>query len=750
MAKIRFILGAVSAALVAPAAFAQTWDDKVTITTTAKPVADVVAELAKASGMPMSVSGLAKNDIVFISLKDVPVRVAADKLAAATGSTWVEEQGVFVLTRSASDEMKQWDADAKIRKTEIDDAIATTSQNLEKSRAGDNGNHQYQASGMRAAMALLRLIPSEQLAGMEPDQRFVFSTKTTSMQKSLPAGAMNIARQYLAEDIAWHEWSIQRTRELEQQNGRNPAGIQQTQASLNRLQNARIGKVLLIVQNQGGQMLVVRIDLLDMQNQLISTANLVLQVNGLRPAANQNPPAVAGEPLKYSDRAKALAALWRRNSGGVGQTIELSGALFLAVESSQVSFSLSVEPETPEQIEAAVRAMAARPDLVDPLDYFTSEMLRLAAESENAGVVACIPDSAMFGSAQAVLNAYSGKKVWADLKMSQMEAKLEDGIYVVSPRLQSLSRYERMNRSAVALLVAEATKKGYSSLDDLGRYATNSSRGAFTGPLDERLISIAHPEAGNGLRRNSGNQEALAIFAALGPERRENMIMSRSAVAVSGVGALEETRWMTYNSIDGPVWRNPNRRQGRGQNSFESIPIIGQVFLTETFDFDQRGGGQGVAPGQPYQERTEFLPNGLPTGTTVSLSSRLDSVLRSSENQDQNSRTALLSPEDLGAQRAQRDSPAFADSRASSPEYRAFMIAEQGDYTMTLTYADNYTMTRRLQEIKISPDSKPMAYADLPDDIRERIDEAYQKTYEALKNQRVNRSGNRTTQTPPP
>jgi hypothetical protein len=748
MSKSRFILSAVGAALVAPSAFAQTWDDKVTITTGAQPVGQVVAELAKASGLPMSVSGLAQNDIVFMSLKDVTVRVAAEKIAAATGSKWVEEQGVFTLTRNAGDERRQWDADAKTRREEIDQAIAESTKQLDQAMTAKGAN--ALAGGAYGVLGMIKLLPPDQLAGLEPDQRVVYSSSNTAMQRSLPAGAMNLARQIVADEIARTEAMVDRLKGVGNEQGRPNRALQGMMQQLDHMRSAKIGKVLLILQNQGGSMLIARADVIDAQNQILAGGSLMLQVDPNRRfrAPEQNPVNPGGEPLALSDRAKSLAALWRLNGGikpgAMFAGAPAGGAVF---EMTVVGGDLGASGAPQEQIADTVRSLAARPDVNEPLGFFASELLQLAADSEHAGIVACIPDAAMQPAADAVMANASAKKVWDDIKKMEMTATLMDGIYVVSPRLQSRSRYERMNRTAVAGLVADASKKGYPSLDDLGRYAMNSSRGAFSGPLDTRLIAIAHPEAGNALRRNANNQEALAIFSALGPQKRETMAKNKTVYPLSSIGVRDETTWLTYNSLDGPQYRS-NTRMPNDMNAAERELVGAKMAIR------QDAGGLAFMPTSatqigPYRERTEMLPNGLPSSTTVSLSASLDSVLRASENQDQTARTAMLSPEALGAVRAQRDSPAFADARSKMPEYRVFTMAEQGNYVITITYADNYTMTRTLQEVQITPDAKPMAYADLPENIRQRADRTYQQTYEAMKNMKIG-GGRGDGKVPPP
>jgi hypothetical protein len=733
--RSRLILVAVGAAMLAPAAFAQTWEDRVSITTVAKSVGQVVAELSKVSGLAMSVNGLAANDIVFVSLKDVSVQVAADKIAAATGSRWVEENGVFVLTRNASDERRQWDADARLRKTDIEWALSETVHQMEQAQEAANGERQYETAGVRAIINMLRLLPSEQLAGMEPNQRIVFSSRSTAMQRSLPSGATNVAREYITEDVSWHVWSIQRMRSTLEAGAQTSAAILQTQQSQARLASARIGKILLIVQNEGGQSLIVRLNLLDPQGKLISNSNLYLPLSGRSDSRPETTSPERGEPLKYSERAKKLAALWRSNPNEI--KLQLSG---LTIESFNVSldqtfrFEGSIDPDPSEQIDDDVRALAARPDTHEPLDYFVTEMLQLSADAKGAGVVACIPDSAMQPSAQTVLGAASANKVWADLAAMQMSSRLEDGIYVVSPKMQSLSRYERMNRTAVAQLVAIASKKGYASLDDLGHYATNSSRGAFTGPLDSRLISIAHPEAGTNLQSNGENQEALAIFAALGHQRRLDMIANRKSVLASGLGVMDDTRWLTYNSADGPILTSAVSPSPL--NDFHEA-VAATTKLAETIVLSDIQSEPVAGSSTEYQERTELLPNGLPSGTTVRLIADIDTKLRASENQDQTGRTTMLTAEQLGAQRAQRDAPAFADSREGMPEYRAFTMAEEGDYTIIITYADNYTLQRSLVEVKVPLGAKPVGYSELPAEVRKRIEESYKSAYNSFKNMKV-------------
>lgn len=761
MAHYRSLLGAVGAAFLCNGAFAQSWDDKVTMTVGARPVGEVVAELAKKSGLQMTVEGTAKSDIVFLSVKDMTVRVVAEKIAAATGSHWNDQGGIYRLQRTAAEERKQWADDAQLRKPDIEKAIATMVQAVETTRQQQNGRSTQMAGpGQKATAAILQLLPVDALAMMEPDQRLVFATKSTSMQKTLSGSALSTAKKFFAEEVAAAQQQYAAMQANSQNQGRPNRGLQAMERNLQMLRNAKVDRVLMILQNQGSMNCLVQLQVLDSQGMALMSGMLNLQYEAMRRGGNEQGGAAGGGPdaLKFSDEATAMAALWRRTMRG-----DLEGQFFSAIpalgamfgeEGSNIALQVSgmtIGGEEPEAIAEAIRTLASQPDQYEPLDYFVPELLRLAAESEGAGIVACIPDAAMQPAANLVLAGAGAKQIWSSIKDLQMTAELQDGVYVVSPRLQSRSRYERMNREAAAALVTAAKKKGYASLEDLGRYALASTRGAFTGPLDLRLISIAHPEAGNALRRNSGNQEALAIFTGLGEQRRRDMVTNNLTYPITSTNAKDETTWLTYNSLDGPQWRDPNarndrNRRGAGDNQvqlFQSVEMViadGQVL--------QRGGNPQM---RPAQERTDFLPSGVPSTTKVSMTSNANSMLRASENQDQTARTAMLTPEQIGAQRAQRDSPAFAEARASMPEYRSFTMAEQETYIITISYPDGFAMTRMLQEVRISPDSRPMSLGDLPEDVRRRIDAAYQQTYDAMKNVRVGRAnGGNGNRTPPP
>jgi hypothetical protein len=731
MKKLRSLIVAAFAAAVVPA-LAQSWDDKVTLTTGARPVADVIAELYRVSGMPMAVEGLAKNDIVCVKLKDVPVGVAAQKIAEATGSKWVEKDGIRMLVRSAADERATWAADAADRESELRASMGRTEASLERMRARGDASENAQIGRFATLLKLLQLITARPVAELEPTQRVVYANDPTSMQRALPAGGMSIVRDYIAGELAFLEAELADLKARLSQTGSSSQGVEEKQREVDRLRNAKTGKALFIVQGFGAGMFLVRLDVVDLQSHLLSTCNMMLETG----AADANPdtaPAV-GEPLKLSDRATNLAMIWRQaapRTVGMGQHV--GGAVDVGL----------AEPERPLEINGSLREFAADPVSNEPLGFFAAELLQEAADAEGASLIACIPDSAMTPAADAVASRKSAKSVWQEIAKLDMTAHLSDGIYLAFPRRQSSSRYERLNRVATANLIAAATPKGYPSLDDLGEYAANTSRGGYFGPMAPILLAIAHPETGYALARNIPSQEVLAMFAALGETRRKGMIRDQKPLPLSTVDISNPASWLTFNAISGPSATfnlDADFPPGAIYDSNTNTVLVqgpdGSLQRFSASDYFR------------YRERTDMLPTGLPAATTISLKSEGDTVIRATDTQNPTADPAFLIPEALGSLRAQRDSPVNAGVRDRLPEYRAFVIGRQNVYTLTITYADGYVMKRQLQEFQFAVDAKPLSYGELPKEVRDVVEDAYRIMLDTLKNPQGQVGG--ATRTPPP
>lgn len=767
-------LGALAGlAVLSSNSLAQSWDDKVTLTVSARGAKGAVEELAKVSGLSLSTRGLAQNDVVLLHLKDVTVRVAAEKLATATGSNWVEENGAWVLTRTQNDEREQWKADAKARKDEIESAIkqmkdaaaegpaigqGNQGQNLDLAQMfqgrGGFARMQVQTPGARAALELIDLIPAEQLASMNPGERWVYATRATRMQKNLPSGTSNIVTRFIKNELAFQETMLQNMANRNNGgggNGGNRGGgqepfVQQTfevqgqrgggqqrfnfqqmmEQNLARLRNAKPGKTYLILQNQNGS--------INAQLQVIDDAGSVLANGNLFLMLQQNPPAntggAAGTALTLSDGAKGYAQLFNRPQAaqmleGAIQ-IEGLGEIINMVTTAMPELGMMLDgDDSPEAVAEAVRNIIARPDLHEPLGLFTSELFISAADAGQISLVANLPDSAFQPSAALVTTGVGSEAFWKSLERMRMTYSTADGVITAMPQSLSKARYEQMNRTALAGLIADSTKNGYASLQNLGDYALDSSYGAFAKGLDTQVLRLAHFEGYQALRRNAGNQEMLCIFASLNASEKKQLTDGQQLRLASQGAADDHGAWLIYNSVDGPqvAYQRGTTFAGNRPGSFARAPELLQNF--------------GGMPGRAFTERTDLLPNGLPNSTLLQMRSNAVSMLRASENLDQSNRSQMLTPEAIGAMRAQRDNPANANNRTRMPDYRVFTNATQASYTISILMPDQgLVMTRTLQETQVSPDAKPVTIDQLPSDVQQRIQASYQRTLEAMQRNR--------------
>ena len=765
-------------AVLSSISLAQSWDDKVTLTVSARGAKAAVAELAKTSGLNLSTRGLAQNDVVLLHLKDVTVRVAAEKLAAATGSKWVEENGAWILTRTQADEREQWKADAKARKDDIEAAIKQMKDAAAESPAIGQGNQgqnldmgqmfqgrggfqrmQVQTPGARAALELIDLIPSEQLASMNPGERWVYATRPTKMQRNLPSGTSTIVTRFIKNELAFQETMLQNMvnrgnngggprgggggnrggseepspqQFFEVQGQRGGGGGQQRfnpqqmmEQNIARLRNTKPAKTYLILQNQNGS-INARLEIIDDAGTTLASGNLFLMLQ--TPPANA-PAAAGGNGLAMSDGAKGYAQLFNRPQAaqmleGAIQ-IEGLGEIINMVTTSMPELNMIFDgDESPEAVAEAVRSIIARPDLNEPLSLFTSELFVSAANADQSSLVANLPDSAFQPSAALVTTGVNNEAFWKSLDRMGMTFTKSDGVVTAMPKSLSKARYEQMNRNALAGLIADAAKNGYASLKNLGDYALESSYGAFGKGLDMQVLRLAHFEGYQALRRNVGNQEMLCIYASLNAAEKKQLTDGQQ-LRLAGQGKADDHgEWLVYNSTDGPQVVNQ-----RGATPGNNRP--GEFAREQMFQ-----GFMGV-PGRAFSERTDLLPNGLPNSTLIQMRTNTVSMLRASENLDQSNRAQMVTPESLGAMRAQRDNPANANNRNRMPDYRAFTNATQASYTISLLMPDQGLMiTRTLQETQVSPDSKPVTIDQLPADVQQRIQSSYQRTLEAMQRNR--------------
>lgn len=187
-------------------------------------VPNLVAKLAKQSGLRLTTGKTVTNDVVAVVAPQNSPREIMDQIAYAIEAEWKESDGEWTLSRSDTVVKDQEKRDKEITAKEIGDAIAKipdpkpwTVESLSAFALQVEGYQRQPAAsqtpaayrklqdslpGNRLLIRFLKKTSPEIFAGVPFAGRVVFSTSPTSMQRPMPSSLDVDLREYFAESRA--------------------------------------------------------------------------------------------------------------------------------------------------------------------------------------------------------------------------------------------------------------------------------------------------------------------------------------------------------------------------------------------------------------------------------------------------------------------------------------------------------------------------------------------------------------------
>jgi len=195
-----------------------------------------VAELAKASGIPMSVTEPVASEVVFLSVDNLPASTVMNSIARVTAAEWIKKgDGPYVLARSsaivAKEERKEQDRklsalsawrdnlvkcldipydEDSLKQLVLEESQGTYRLQHEKlPRQADEDLQKHLrdlqlADPMFRAMArCVQGLDLNSVASLAPGQTIVFAGKPNPVQFALPEGAIAACRSLAPEQLVW-------------------------------------------------------------------------------------------------------------------------------------------------------------------------------------------------------------------------------------------------------------------------------------------------------------------------------------------------------------------------------------------------------------------------------------------------------------------------------------------------------------------------------------------------------------------
>lgn len=748
-----------AAGLVMGSALAQNFEQPVTFEARAATTSQVLAELSRTTGINFMVNSLTGRDVIAVRAKGVPLIDVINGIANATGSGWVEEESGWRLVRSSADEDAQRSVDLETRAEKVRQAILRDQGEVrsegstfdaqkfitayEEARNQPRNQRNYpRSASQRALLAIAASLKPADLAAIW-DERVVYATSPTRMQRPLPNNATTVIQNFLRDEIAVHRIMESRDRN----NRRVPY-----ERNVDRFLNAPVGKAHVVV-TRSGDNIQLELTIADMQGDRAVDVSYTLRLDPDQPnTSGQLPGGSGSEPLGLPDSVRAAAGSWvgppqlmfggdnvslrladlgeqlQQLSSDQGQLLRLMEQEATSRQASQLlaNYEFIFEPETQEpgqEVPAiastlrTARTSMTRPTEIDPLSGHPSDLLWAMYGDDN--FVACLPDSLVHDTAQFIGNANATRGMAWQMALGAWGLTRDkvNSVEVLKPADMSDARDRRVSRPALEKLVQHVIATGDLRLDTLAEYALNAPyKGDSTKSLDVRVMRQIREDLDRQMMRvHSEEGDVLRIYGSLSPQARQQNAAQGGQLVNTLPGAGRDNVYsLVFYSRSGPQIMIP-REGGRGNTFAQNVPG----------EFQRQQREQERRMQRADVERTDALPTGLPQGASVQIVIRRSDQVRAIESATGRSRT--MSPQQLGQYRAQLDDPRYAERRPRMTQYNAFVPVSRVDYQIIIRMGENITLTRNLTDMAEPPGVNPAGYDGLPNNIRSAIDEAYKR-----------------------
>ncbi|HVT11595.1 MAG TPA: hypothetical protein VHE55_04965 [Fimbriimonadaceae bacterium] len=655
-------------------------------------VEPLLAKLSKACGVPMKASADVGRLVAYVSVDDVDVHALMDRLADALDAKWKEDAGFSVLVSSPEKEKAELQTAHQVRRKQIEDVLGSAFKSLsatfdnsaakalvgrlialktarDANLADENTRREYDAANNdgpthRLILKLLKTIPIEKLASMQPGQREIYSLNPTKLQNPFGAGGRQAIEDFLREQRLFSE-------ALAEAHAPANSGRETVSEALSwpdPIEAAPDDFYMAIG-------IAYNDDL---------SCNLLLRGQTIPRTISQ-----------FFGRAPSDAALYQIASepGPKGeQPISLSPESAELIKLAKGTFGRNGKGHVVPS--PSLLSLLEHPVDFDPLAFAASDALKALAEDGHKNMVAWVPDSAF------ILTLYPSMGTRAlslDLvrrllgaSSQGMDSAIEGSWLVMKPHNPNRARQEIDDRAAIGNLV-QASVKGKALLLPYAQYAASSGHGPYDG-LGVAYMFLVDPSSGS--MTDGSNWGALKLYGSFDAQRR---------------AALERGEQFAFRSL------TPKQKE------IVKFVTFGQLINNAVYDNPNMS---RIAAKQA--EPTEVLTDWVPDDCLVAMQVQRRQVLfgydRDTNGEMKPSRT--IDPNTIGWFLYAKEHPKPGENVPLPPD--AYAVGEQALFHLRLIYGPKLWNELLLTE-NTPPSDKPVSWTDLPDEFKKSIEKALQR-----------------------
>jgi len=645
----------------------------------AAPVPKIVAELSKATGVPMAATMVLGKDIVTIDVHDRPLSEVMERLAKTLDASWKNDKGTFRLNRSDAQSTAQENTERQYREKQIAAEISRSKalrdgtltledakklrQQFEKLREknprysfdpyGELSGAISMAPARRALIRLIAQLDLSEVSLLEPGDRIAYSNKPTHTERQFSFPIEDLLGRFVAEQNVWAEAAG-----TVSEGG--PSRMADDPLDANQAITQSPDRILLIANRTNSSALVTFSLFLIAGEKTVGTANAWIGTDSIR---------------KMSREMFA-------NAPAAGTKITLSPSSLKILQATK-GFGRPAQGPAPGPTTDVVD-LISHPDKIDPLALVATDGFVSVAAAKHLNLIASLPDELIAlnfvpnPSAQTLEGFLQAASGYGDLDVSE-----KDGWLIAKPAKAYSARLIRVDRTALATYLSSIVATGRASLDAQGQFALVAQPSDYdtVGMPIGMLIDI------NSTQNVDKDWVTLKLWGSLTREQR-SLLVSGQKIAFKDLTPEQS----------GLVEREAFHR------SFKSIS--GEINV-EAGDIRR------------YMEPTECLPNGLPPNGTLSVTAQsAPAILASSTTVNvRMSFARVFDAAGLGSSLAYYEGA----SPDSNPMFDRYQIVQRVNYSFVYRYDGVVSDRSDLHDIVVPADSTPVAFADLPKDVQDQV-----------------------------
>lgn len=667
----------------------------------------ILAELAPLSGLELKVSPAVASEVLVISVKDMPLGKLLNRIADVTSSRWEESGPRWSLVYSASKLRLEEAEDRKARLAEVRREFDSIRKELNpkpptKGEAEKPPQISFRMnSGGPGEKAISRIVLDLDpgiFADIKEDERVVFATAPTQMQRPLPSTATAILNRLVTEQN-------EHARQIAESKADNPPTKEEQDmlAIAGRFGMGDDDKKIsappvkaLLTAERGMFMpgLELRLVLFDRNGTVVFTTQSNLNVGGSN-LFGMDMEEIVSEATKPKDKPATTP-----NEA----PIEYSA---LTAEKLKTSVNMMNPGQTPDMSDA-LHAALARPDLRDPLSYRESEGLIALAESKKLNLIANLPDaiiSTFSMGARPQKESPSQFFTWLT-NNKQITIQTEGNELTVRPAKPVESRASRANRYALAQLIAVAERNNSVSIDEMAKYALRSPAPMKTPAAIESLMLFAPNVMSNGMAGLT-DWNVLRLYGSLSPDQK-TALRNGGRLNFGTIG--QDSKPHLFKILFGP--NSPIRKDPATANMDEEGGLM-------DFALSFMGGN----PKDFREEPTEIMPTGLPAMGELLMTTKVDTIVKPADSKNAMMRMmGSLGSTELALLDFMRDQPFLAEMGGMFPQIDKVIAGKRTQITMRFIVAPQVSGTARLNDDAFDPKESPVSYSSLPKEFLDKVE----------------------------